>query len=70
MEIPFKPFSILDTYCNTGFPDQIDLIESIGIEGHLAGAFFLDDARLLADTPQITTIEVHSSGQIKTGLSE
>jgi hypothetical protein len=26
--------------------------------------------RLLADTPQITTIEVHSWGQIKTGLSE
>ena len=40
MEIPFKAFSILDTYCNTGFPDQIDLIESIRIEGNLTGAFF------------------------------
>ena len=48
---------------NTGLQDQVDLIDSIGIEGNLAGTFFLDDVRLLADTPQITAIEVHSWGQ-------
>ena len=63
VEIPFEAFSILDTYCNTGLQDQVDLIDSIGIEGNLAGTFFLDDVRLLADTPQITAIEVHSWGQ-------
>ena len=63
LEIPFEAFSILDPYCTI-------LDYRTGIEGHLTGTFFLDDVRPLADTPQITTIEVYSWGQIKTGLSE
>ena len=34
VEIPFEAFSILDTYCNTGLRDQVDLTDSIGIEGN------------------------------------
>ncbi len=47
---PFEAFDLIN-YCYGTEPlDQVDIIESIRIEGNLTSTFYIDDVRLLTVT--------------------
>jgi|GEM_PF-935380 hypothetical protein len=76
IEIPFEAFDLINYYYGIEPLDQVDIVESIRIEGNLTGTFYIDDVRLLTGTPQIsaipqaTSVEALSWGRIKAGFHQ
>ena len=76
IEIPFEAFDLINYYYGIEPLYQVDIVESIRIEGNLTGAFYIDDVRLLTGTPQIsaipqaTSVEALSWGRIKAGFHQ
>ena len=71
VEIPFEVFEQFNYYYGTEPLAQVEVIDSIRIEGNLTGVFYLDDVRLVTGTPQAatrpvkTSVEANSWGRVK-----